>query len=335
MNTLSSPHLPVRPTVGDLMRRVLIALLPGIAVMVWWFGIGVLVNIAIAIAAALATEAALLRARRQPIGPFVTDWTAVLTAVLLALALPPLAPWWLAALGASLAIVLGKQLYGGLGNNPFNPAMVGYVILLISFPTEITRWTLTTPGVADTLAAQFGQLSASALDGLTGATPLDHLRTGLARQLTVDEALTGPVTGVLAGAGWEWINLAFLAGGVWLAVRGDIGWRIPLATLGGLCAMALVFWLIDPDRFASPLFHALSGAAMLGAFFIATDPVSGATTPRGKLIFGAGIGVLVYIIRTWGGYPDAMAFGVLLMNLTVPLLDTYTPPRVYGQGRRS
>lgn len=333
MTQPTAPYLPVRPTVGGLMRRVLLALIPGVAVMVWWFGIGVLVNVVVAVAVAVIAEAAMLRLRRRPLAPFLGDWTAVLTAVLLALALPPLAPWWLTALGAAMAIVLGKQLYGGLGNNPFNPAMVGYVVLLIAFPTEITRWTLTAPGVADTLAAQFGTLSAATLDALTGATPLDHLRTGLARQLTVDEAISPAVTGVLAGAGWEWINLAFAVGGIWLIWRGAISWRIPVATLGGLCGMALLFWLVDPDRFASPLFHALSGATMLGAFFIATDPVSGATTPRGQLIFGAGIGLLVYVIRTWGGYPDALAFGVLLMNLTVPLLDTYTPPRVYGGPR--
>jgi len=324
---LSSPHLPVRPTVGGLMRRVLLAMIPGAAAMVICFGIGVLINLLVALAAALATEAALLRLRDRPLKPFLTDWTAVLTAALFALALPPLAPWWLTAIGAAIAIALGKQLYGGLGQNPFNPAMVGYVVVLISFPTEMTYWTQQPTGIATTLQAQFGQLGAAGLDGLTGATPLDALRSGLAQERIVDEAVGG-----LAGrGGWAWINGGFLLGGLWLVFRRDISWRIPAAVLAGIGAMALLFWLIDGDRHASPWFHWTSGAAMLGAFFIATDPVSGATTPRGKLIFGAGIGVLVYLIRTWGGYPDGMAFAVLLMNLTVPLLDAHTQPRVYGR----
>ncbi|WP_348673251.1 RnfABCDGE type electron transport complex subunit D [uncultured Abyssibacter sp.] len=324
---LSSPHLPVRPTVGGLMRRVLLAMIPGAAAMVICFGIGVLINLLVALAAALATEAALLRLRDRPLKPFLTDWTAVLTAALFALALPPLAPWWLTAIGAAIAIALGKQLYGGLGQNPFNPAMVGYVVVLISFPTEMTYWTQQPTGITATLQAQFGQLGAAGLDGLTGATPLDALRSGLAQERIVDEAVGG-----LAGrGGWAWINGGFLLGGLWLVFRRDISWRIPAAVLAGIGAMALLFWLIDGDRHASPWFHWTSGAAMLGAFFIATDPVSGATTPRGKLIFGAGIGVLVYLIRTWGGYPDGMAFAVLLMNLTVPLLDAHTQPRVYGR----
>ena len=323
---LSSPHLPVQPTVAGLMRRVLIALLPGIAAMVICFGIGVLSNVLIAVAAALATEAVLLRLRQRPVTRFIGDWTAVLTAVLFALALPPLAPWWLTVTGSALAIVLGKQLYGGLGQNPFNPAMVGYVVVLISFPTELTYWTQQAIAPVATLQAQWLGVGIERIDALTGATPLDALRSGLAQDKLVGESLTD-----LAGrSGWLWINLAFLAGGLWLCWRRDISWRIPVAVLAGLGTLALLPWLFDADRYASPLFHWTTGAAMLGAFFIATDPVSGATTPRGKLIFGAGIGLLVYIIRTWGGYPDGMAFAVLLMNLTVPLLDAHTQPRVYG-----
>lgn len=328
--TLSSPHLPVQPSVGGVMRGVLLALLPGVAAMVWLLGIGVLINVALCIATCLATEALCLRLRKRPLPAFMADWTAVLTGALLGLALPPLAPWWIAVVGASSAIVLGKQLYGGLGYNPFNPAMVGYVVLLISFPTELTLWTVERADLATTLAAQFGGLGNAALDSVTAASPLDALRTGLSQNLTVDEAR---IASLFAGGGWGWVNLGFLLGGLWLIWRKLISWHIPVAMLAGLAAMATLFWLIDADRHADPLFHLLSGAAMLGAFFIATDPVSGATTPRGKLVFGAGIGVLVYLIRQWGGYPDGVAFGVLLMNMTVPLLDTHLQPRVYGQGK--
>ena len=331
---LSSPHLPVRPTVGGLMRFVLLALVPGALAMVAVFGIGVLTNIALCVAAALATEAVLLKTRGRAIAHGLSDWTAVLTAVLLALALPPLAPWWIAVVGGSLAIVLGKQLYGGLGNNPFNPAMVGYIVLLISFPTEMTLWTIETASVTNTLAAQFGQLDTAAIDAISEATPLDHLRTQIGQNATVAEALSDRRDGVLAARGWEWINLLYLLGGIVLIVKKKISWRIPAAMLLGLAATALLFWMVDASRFASPVFHLFSGAAMLGAFFIATDPVSGATTPRGQLVFGLGIGVLTYVIRTWGGYPDGVAFAVVLMNLTVPLLDQLLPTTPYGHGKR-
>lgn len=326
----SSPHLPVQPSVGGVMRTVLLALIPGVAAMVWLLGVGVLINLGLCVATCLLVEALCLALRGRPVQRFLLDWTAVVTGVLIGLALPPLAPWWIAVIGSASGIVLGKQLYGGLGYNPFNPAMVGYVVLLISFPTELTLWTADRPGLAATLGAQFGGLGPAALDGITAATPLDSLRTGLSQQLTVAEARIGSVFG---GAGWGWINLGFLLGGLWLLWRKTISWHIPVGMLAGLALMASLFWLIDADRHADPLFHLLSGAAMLGAFFIATDPVSGATTPRGKLVFGAGIGLLVYLIRQWGGYPDGVAFGVLLMNLTVPLLDTHLQPRVYGQGK--
>lgn len=328
--TLSSPHLPVRPSVGQVMRSVLLALIPGTAAMVWLLGIGVLSNLAICIGTCLLAEAACLALRDRPVRRFLSDWTAVLTGALIALALPPLAPWWLGVVGGLSAIVLGKHVYGGLGYNPFNPAMVGYVVLLISFPTELTLWTVARPDAATTLAAQFGSLAPATLDGVTAATPLDALRTGLTQQLTVGEAR---IDSVFAGGGWGWINLGFLLGGIWLLWRKTISWHIPVGLLGGLAVIAALFWLVDADRHADPLFHLLSGAVMIGAFFIATDPVSGATTPRGKLVFGAGIGVLVYLIRQWGGYPDGVAFAVLLMNLTVPLLDTHLQPRVYGQGK--
>ena len=328
--TLSSPHLPVQPSVGGVMRGVLLALIPGVAAMVWLLGIGVLINVAVCVAACLLTEIVCLRLRNRPVQPFLRDWSAVLTGVLIGLALPPLAPWWIAAVGAVSGIVLGKQLYGGLGYNPFNPAMVGYVVLLISFPTELTLWTVERADVATTLSAQFGSLGVGSLDAVTAASPLDALRTGLSQNLLVAEARPDSV---FTAGGWGWVNLGFLLGGLWMIWRKLITWHIPVAMLAALAVMSALFWLIDPDRHADPLFHLLSGAAMLGAFFIATDPVSGATTPRGKLVFGAGIGVLVYLIRQWGGYPDGVAFGVLLMNMTVPLLDTHLQPRVYGQGK--
>lgn len=322
MTTLSSPHLPVQASVRGLMRDVLLALLPGIAVFTLCFGPGVLANIGIAVAACLATEAAVLRLRDKPLAVFLGDFSAVLTGVLLALSLPPGAPWWLPAVGALFAMLLGKHLYGGLGYNPFNPAMVGFVVLLISFPAQMTLW-----------PAPLAFWSEGA-DAVSSATLLDHVRTQLTLQRTLGEIGTDAALAGLAGSAWAGLSLAYLAGGAWLLWRGAIRWQIPAGLLGALGLMALVFWAYDSDRYASPLFHWLSGASMLGAFFIATDPVSAATTPRGRLLYGAGIGVLIYVIRTWGAFPDAIAFAVLLLNICAPTIDRYTAPRVYGHGRR-
>ncbi len=319
---LSSPFLPVAASVGSVMRDVLLALLPGIVVYVLLFGPGVLRNIAIAVAACLLFEAIALWLRGRPLRPFLSDGSALVTGVLLALTLPPIAPWWIAVVGSLFAIWLGKQVYGGLGYNPFNPAMVGYVVLLISFPVQMTAWPALQP-VWD-----------SAPDAVSAATALDHVRTQLALDRTLTEISGDAAIGGAAGAGWEWIALAWLGGGLYMLWRGTTRWQIPAGMLAGLTLIALPFWAVDPDRYASPLFHWLAGATLLGAFFIATDPVSAATTPRGRLLYGALIGVLVYVIRAWGGYPDGVAFAVLLLNICAPTIDRYTQPRVYGHTRR-
>ena len=340
--TASSPHLPVAPSVHALMRQVIYALLPGIAVAAWFFGWGILVNLLVACVAGLLTETAMLKLRGRPVARFTTDGSVLITAMLLSLAIPPLAPWWLTAFGTAFAVIFGKHLYGGLGYNPFNPAMLGYVALLISFPTEMTSWlparTLAEapPSLLTVLSFTFlGDLPAGVLhDALTGATPLDYTRTHLAQGHTLLESRESTAVWALGGPGWTWMSLAFLAGGLWMLWKGTIRWQIPAGLLGMLGLLALVFWAIDPDRFASPAFHWFSGASMIGAFFIATDPISASTTPRGRLVYGALIGLLTYVIRTWGGYADAIAFSVLLANLCVPLIDQYTQPRVYGSRRQ-
>jgi len=317
-----------------MMSFVLLALLPGSLCAAWLFGWGVLVNILLAGLAAIAAEAAMLMARRRPVLPVLQDGSALLTGVLLALALPPLAPWWIPVIGSLFAIVIAKQLYGGLGYNPFNPAMAGYVVLLISFPRELSLWPATGQvlSLQDTLLLVFsGSLPDTlTLDAITMATPLDAVKTRLGLSETLTEIRDSAVFGSFAGAGWEWLNLWFLLGGLWLLQQKIIRWQIPAGMLGGLFLTALLFYAWNPDIYASPLFHLFSGAAMLGAFFIATDPVSASTTPRGRLYYGFGIGVLTYVIRTWGGYPDGVAFAVLLMNMAAPTIDYYTRPRVFG-----
>ena len=336
--TMTSPHVLLDTGVGPVMRRVLYAMLPGVAALVWFFGWGVLVNLVIATAVALAAETAMLAARGKPLALHLGDCSAVVTAWLLAVALPPLAPWWLTTIGVLAAIVVAKHLYGGLGYNPFNPAMIGYVVLLISFPREMSTW-LIPHGVGQTQAMTLMEtlqvifVGAPMVDGLTGATPLDVLRTKMGLGLSVAEIRNSPVFGLVSGHGWEWAALGFLLGGLWLVYIRAADWRIPVGMLGGLAIISTVFYLINPQQYAPPWFHLWSGAAIFGAFFIATDPVTASATPRGRLIYGAGIGVLVYIIRAFGGYPDGVAFSVLLMNIAAPTIDLYTQPQVFGARR--
>ena len=337
---MPAPFVIDRSSVTQVMAWVLAALVPGVAVHVWVFGPGILVTLALATAAALAAEALMLKLRGYPAKPFLADLSAIVTAWLLALSLPALAPWWLIVTGTLFAIVVAKHLYGGLGQNIFNPAMVGYAVLIVSFPVQMTAWpgplalTGTPLTLADSAAIIFGGAPAALLDAVTMATPLDTLRTGLLQQHTVDEVMAQPIFGRFGGTGFEWLALAFLVGGLALWALRIISWRVPLAFLAGVWLAAGFLHFFDAGRYGAPWFHLFAPSVMLGAFFIATDPVSGATTPRGKLVFGFGAGFLTIVIRTWGGYPDGLAFAILLMNLCVPLIDQYTQPRIYGGARR-
>ncbi|MCQ4300148.1 RnfABCDGE type electron transport complex subunit D [Pseudomonas songnenensis] len=325
---ITSPHAKGPSRTQRVMLLVLAATLPGVVVLTWLYGAGTLINLAWACAAALGFEAAILRLRQRPVGFFLRDGSVLVTAVLLALALPPYSPWWLTLIATGCAVVFGKQLYGGLGQNPFNPAMIGYVVVLISFPVEMTTWPVP-HSVGFSAGLQHILGIASLPDGWTQATALDVLKVN--KSLTIDELWSNPAFGHFGGIGSEVVNLAFLAGGLFLLHKRLFSWHAPVGMLGALLLMSLVFWNgSGSDSNGSPLFHLLSGATMLGAFFIVTDPVSSATSPRGRLIFGAGVGILVYVIRAWGGYPDGVAFGVLLMNLAAPTIDYYTRPRTYG-----
>lgn len=341
----SSPHNHSQKKTSSLMRWVAAAALPGIAVQAWFFGYGVLVQLVLAVVTALAAEAAVLWLRHKAIKGRLNDYSALVTAVLLAVAIPSYAPWWLVVTGTLFAIVVVKQLYGGLGHNLFNPAMAAYVMLLVSFPQPMTSWLPATPlqatalTPADAVCTIFTNYSCAGYstsqlrqdaDGLSMATPLDTLRTDLSKGLTSTESQKKPVFAYGAGEGWFWVNLAYLVGGLLLLQQKVIQWRIPVAMLGSLFGCSLLAWLISPDTHASPLFQLFSGATMLGAFFIATDPVSASTTEKGRLLFGALIGFLVFVIRSFGGYPDGVAFAVMLANMTVPLIDYYTRPRTYG-----
>jgi electron transport complex protein RnfD len=338
---LSSPFISKQDSVTRIMLTVLLALAPGIALYVWCYGPAILVSLVLSSFTALAVEAAMLKLRSRPLGPFLGDGSALLTAWLLALSIPPLAPWWLIVVGTAFAIAIAKHLYGGLGNNPFNPAMIGYAVLIVSFPVQMTHW-LAPHGLgaaelsfADQLSFIFGgHLPAgTALDGVTMATPLDTLKTQLHLDRPVADIFAMPIYGYIAGKGSEIVALGYLIGGAWLFIKRIITWHIPVAFLGALFVTSGVFHLADPAHYVTPLFHLTAGAAMLGAFFILTDPVTGPTTPRGKLIFAAGAGFLTYIIRVFGGFPDGIAFATLLMNICAPVIDAYTQPKVFGKKR--
>ena len=321
-------------SVSQVMTQVCIALIPGIAAYAWLIGPAILVQLAIASLSALGAEALMLKLRDKPLALFLSDGSAIVTAWLIALTFPPLAPWWLIVLATAFAIVVAKHLYGGLGQNPFNPAMVAFAVCIVSFPALMSQWP--SVGLQLTFKEQLDIILGLAprVDALTGATPLDALKTALKlgeANVDVGQLLANQdIFGNFAGRGWEWVAGGYLLGGLWLWQRKIITWRVPLAFVGALTLISGALWLYHPTQFANPLFHLFSGGAMLGAFFIATDPVSGCTTPRGKLIFGAGAGLLAYIIRVFGGYPDGVAFAVLLMNLCVPLIDLLSQPPIFG-----
>lgn len=345
----SAPFTHDKQSTSSVMFWVLLAAIPGIAAQLYFFGISTLYQIILAMLTALIAEGISIRLRKQPVVNVLKDNSAVVTALLLGVSLPPLAPWWMIVLGTAFAIIIAKQCYGGLGQNPFNPAMVGYVVLLISFPVQMTSWlpphelqslsinpleslaiilTGHTPTGVTLDALRMG------VDGMSQATPLDSFKTGLLTH-SISDVLQQPILqGSLAGIGWQWVNLGYLLGGLIMLNRRIINWQIPVSFLVTLAFCATVSWLLDDSRYSSPMLQLLSGATMLGAFFIATDPVTASTTPKGRLIYGVMIGLLVWLIRVYGGYPDAIAFAVLLTNIAVPLIDHYTQPRAYGHGHK-
>jgi electron transport complex protein RnfD len=336
---VTSPHTHNRQTTGQVMQLVLLATLPGVLALTFVFGWGTLINILLAVVFAIALEASALKLRRRPVKFYLNDYTAIVTAVLLAIALPPYSSWWVILVGIFFSIIVAKQLYGGLGYNPFNPAMVGYVALLISFPVAMTAWptpihltpdTVTAPNLFDALLIGLTVIERPMIDGFTMATPLDLVRQN--DSLLLNDLMNEyPQFGRWSGYGWEWANLGFLVGGLFLLQRKIFTWHTPVSMLLAIAIMSALFYDGGSSNSAgSPLFHLLGGATMFGAWFIATDPVSSAVSNKGRIIYGAGIGVLTFIIRKWGNYPDAVAFAVLLMNFSAPLIDHYTQTKPYG-----
>lgn len=342
-NVASGPFAHDRSAVNRIMLEVCLALLPATLCGLYLFGWPAINLWLLTCASALATEAVCLRLLGQPLARLL-DGSALLTGWLLALSLPPSAPWWIGVGGSLFAIGIGKQLYGGIGQNPFNPAMLARVALLIAFPLQMTSWALpqplgsaAAPGFVEGLAITFG---GALPDGMSGATALGNLRTELTLQRSAEDILAGDFSlipallGNTGGSLGETSELLLLLGGLWLLGRRIIHWQIPVSMLLGVAVLAAVAHQINPERYAGALYHLSSGGLLLGALFIATDPVSSPVGRNGRLIFGAGCGVLVYVIRTWGSFPEAVAFAVLFMNALAPLIDRYCRPRAYGRNGR-
>jgi electron transport complex protein RnfD len=306
---------------NQIMRQVIYALALGVSASYIFFGWGIIIQILLGVVSALVIEAAFVAMRGRPVLESISDGSAVLTAVLLAISIPSIAPWWIIVVGVAFAIIFGKQLYGGLGGNPFNPAMLGYAFLLISYPLQMTTWPVDFSAFSQAINIIFNALS---FDGLSGATRLDEVKTGLSLGNNLASIQVHSIS-------QAWINAGFLVGGIYLLARKVIFWHIPMAFLSGIVVMALLVLIFDSQTHLPVQNHLMLGGTMLGAFFIATDPVSASTTPKGRLIYGFLIGVLIVVIRNYGGYPDGIAFAVLLMNMTVPLIDQYTQPKVFGR----
>lgn len=313
-----APHVRGPAKVQSVMAWVLIALAPALVVHSLAFGWVVLRDLALIIIFSLALEALMLVLRRQALRPFLSDLSAPVTGVLFLLCLPPGSHWSLLLIGMFAALVLAKHAYGGLGHNLFNPAMVGYAVVLLCFPRELGHW----PSLL---------WQAPAVDSVAGATPLDGLRTALTQGFTVAEATSVAGFPFGSAAVGPWLAAAYALGGVILLWRGLIRWQTPVGVVLGIVLVSALPWLYDPGRYASPLFHLLSGASLITACFIATDPVSGCTTPRGRWLFALGVGALTVVIRLWGHYPDGAAFAVLVMNACAPWIDLHARPRMIGE----
>ena len=339
-----APFIAPESNVPTMMRHVLLALVPAAVAYVWYFGAGFVFNLVIAGIFCVGGEAVMLHLRGRPVERTLTDYSAVVTAALLAFAMPALTPWWVTATAALFAIVVAKHLYGGLGYNIFNPAMAGYVVALVAFPMHMNLWTAPRMGdidyhfltVSETIRFTLTGTLPDYLtfDAISRATPLDVVKAGLNNMLTFDELMAYPIMGDFGGRGWEWIGNFTAIGGGWLLLKKVIRWQIPFGVLAGLLIPSGLAYVLFPGVSPSPGFHLFTGGAILCAFFIATDPVSAATSDRGRLVYGFGIGFLIYAIREWGSYADGVAFAVLLMNLAVPTIDYLTRPRIVGHARK-
>jgi len=345
---VAAPHTFGARSIGSVMAWVMVALAPATLFGFWLYGWPAVYLWLTTVGFTVGGEAFCLRLMGRRPGPTLLDGSAVLTGWLLAVSLPPWAPWWIGAFGGAFAAVFGKQVFGGLGQNPFNPAMVARVALLISFPVAMTAWVAPLP-ITDAAAPGLhqgllitlkGAGSFGGYDAIASASLLGYAKTELSRGVDLFQSMAHAAAPAVSAGGFrqgslgETASLLVAAGGLLLLWLRIITWHTPAAMIAGIAIPAVIGHALNPGHYLDAATHLLSGGALLGAFFIATDYVTSPNTPAGQLIFGLGVGLLTWIIRTWGGYPEGVAFAVMLMNIMTPVIDRYVKPRVFGRNRR-
>ena len=324
LNVSPSPHQQSAETTRKLMFGVVIALAPALAASVYFFGTGAIIVTLVSVLACVATEY-LIQKFILKTKPSVSDGSAVVTGLLLAFNVPSNLPVYIIIIGAIISIGVAKMTFGGLGSNPFNPALVGRVFLLISFPVQMTSWPVPSG------------FKTGYLDAVTGATPLGIMSEGIKNGETVTALMEKVPShmqlfyGYMGGSMGEIAAVALILGGLYMIYRKIIAWHIPVSILLTVAIFTGILWGVDPTKYADPLFHLLTGGIMLGAIFMATDYVTSPMTAKGMIIYGIGIGVITVLIRTWGAYPEGVSFAILIMNAFVPLLNMYIKPKRFGK----
>jgi len=315
-----SPHIHSKDSTQKIMYRVVLAMLPALAWSVFAFGIGALRVTVIAVAACLAFEYAIQKFILN-VKPSINDGSALVTGILLAFNVPSNLPWWIIVIGSLASIGIAKMSFGGLGNNIFNPALVGRVFMLISFPVQMTSWPVN---------------SQSGIDGVTAATPLSIIKEGISNGTPISEIsqhlpnAAQLFFGEVGGSLGEISAFLLLIGGIYMLFKKVITWQIPVSIIGTVFIFAGIFWVINPEVYINPVYHILTGGLMLGAIFMATDMVSSPMTPKGQIIYGVGIGIITILIRLFGAYPEGVSFAILIMNAVTPLINTYVKPKRFG-----
>ncbi len=319
-----SPHSHSQETTRKLMFGVAIALIPAFLTSVFYFGYGAIIVTAVSVASCLLFEYLIQKfILKKTIS--ITDGSALVTGLLLAFNVPSNLPVFIIIIGSFIAIAVAKMTFGGLGNNPFNPALVGRVFMLISFPVQMTSWPVP------------GGLKTGYTDAVTGATPLAIIKEGIKNGEPLSQLVTQIPTpsqmflGDMGGSLGEVAAVALIIGFIYMLVKKIITWHIPVSVVGSIAVFTAILWLINPEQYASPMFHILAGGVLLGAIFMATDYVTSPMSVRAQIIYGCGIGILTVIIRVWGSYPEGVSFAILIMNAFVPLMNTYIKPRRFGK----
>ncbi|MEA3504725.1 MAG: RnfABCDGE type electron transport complex subunit D [Bacteroidota bacterium] len=329
MNKLTisgSPHVHGGDSVSKIMYGVVLAMIPAMLVAFYMFGLGAMRVFLISIMACYLTEY-LIQKYLIKGAVTINDGSALVTGVLLAFNVPSSLPWWIIVIGAIIAMGMGKMSFGGLGKNPFNPALVGRVFLLISFPVQMTTWP---KAIVSREYFSFSGLDSKLMDAITGPTPLGILQEeGVSDLPDYMNLLLGQVGGSLG----EISAIALIIGGLYLLVKKIITWHIPVSFLLSAAFMSGILWLIDPTQYADPVFHLLTGGLLLGVFFMATDMVTSPMAPKGQIIFGVGVGVLTILIRVFGAYPEGVSFAILIMNAFTPLINGQFKPKRFGHAK--